>query len=207
MQKPQPFLGRPRVRTELIDRRRSIEPVLGGFIDRGQPVGFRLSNARPEGPGARAKRSDRSTWPARVHREMRCAEKRLKLGGGDARERVRIEIAAEEGVEPRSAESVLESPHEQSPFFVWHACHAIVGVAIAQVDVQNLIFLGAGDSALRAAQRVREWPPYRALAAVQVFDDSALDIGRESLVQPKVAPGGVRHQIPRPGVGQFVGDQ
>ena len=45
------------------------------------------------------------------------------------------------------------------------------------------------------------------LGPVDLLDDAALDVGRESLVQPEVAPGRVGDEVARPRVRQLVRDQ
>ena len=47
----------------------------------------------------------------------------------------------------------------------------------------------------------------RHFLAVQRFEDAGGDVGGEAFVEPEVLPGGVGHQVARPAVGQFVGDQ
>ncbi len=42
---------------------------------------------------------------------------------------------------------------------------------------------------------------------VDQLHDPSLEVDRKSFVQPEVVPGGVRYQITRPGVGQFVGNK
>ena len=68
-------------------------------------------------------------------------------------------------------------------------------------------FSGKRSSSSRSSADAEDGFHVGSTSAVEGLDDPALEIGREPLVEPEVAPGGVGDQVARPRMGQLVRDQ
>ena len=219
-------LGQPRRLDALRQNAEEVEPFLRRPGRRRQPGGPRFPGrpARRRGldgverRGRRPRRAGRQSGGAHplLHRhgggQRRVVEQMpgrvgQKVGGRDAPEREAVEVAAQERVEPLAAGRLLQPAEEQGALLVGHLRHPGVGVAAGEIDVQDLVGvvqpLEVGAQRPETEHRLHR----RALRPVHRLDDAALQVDREALVQPEVAPGGVGHQVPGPRMGQLVGHQ
>lgn len=128
--------------------------------------------------------------------------------GGHGLEGVDFEVTAQEAIEGLAPHRLLQEVQEEVALLVGSGAQLLVGVAPCEGDVERGVELLArrliGDFLLElpfAEGRVH-------LDHLAVFDrlhDAALEVGREPLVEPEIVPGGVGHQVARPGVGELVG--
>ena len=179
------------------------------------PPRRRARGPRRPGRGAAAGRPGRSihssSGTARTRAPSRgkevLAQVLDEVRGRDALEREVIEVAAQEPSNRARPKSSSSERRKSAPFLVRQARGALVGIAPREVDVQDLVaVLEPGDLVLEVLAAEHRLHAGR-LRAVDLLDDAPLDVGREALVQPEVAPGRVGDEVARPRVGQLVRDQ
>ena len=130
-----------------------------------------------------------------------------KFGGGYALEAEGVDVLEQELVEAFPSHSGLQQLNELGALLVWHQGIHLVRIDPVQVIAQvtewgalaQLIQIDLEGVAAHHTLEVGE------LHAVDLFQDAALGVDREALVEPEIVHGGVGHQVAGPAVGQFVG--
>src|SRR5262245_8399799 len=136
---------------------------------------------------------------SRSGRQQVLRQELEELRGGHALKRVLIEPLAEKAIEGVAPELVFEKRKKQCTQLVRNHGIGIVRIAIAQRGLERSI---AGDGEVRARlceiAKTDDALHVREPLAIDDFDNAALEVGGESLVEPEVLPGGVGHEVARP---------
>ncbi len=185
----------------------AVQPLAAPFVDLVERVRGRqhrvVGHARLEDPFAHLFHVHR----IRVARQQVFLQVSDEVLGVDRLEREMIEVLPQEFIEGLAPETVFQPHQEQPALVVGHAVEGLLRVLVGQVAGQDLRGRIELFELFVQAHPVQRRLHLGALGRVQGLDDTAFEIGGEALVQPQVLPGGVGHQVARPGVGQFVGDQ
>ena len=132
-----------------------------------------------------------------------------ELRGGQRRERMAIEIAAQIRVELVASDRRFDRLQQRRAFFVGDRSDRIVRIAALEIDVEDRLGRRRADARdlvdqLAAAEHFQH---RRALAPVERFHDAELEVDGEAFVQPEVAPRRVGHQVARPRMRELVRDE
>ena len=105
--------------------------------------------------------------------------------GRDALKLEVLEVLSQKGIELLAAEFLFQASQKQRALFVWDRSDAVVRVAAFEIDMEKLIAgRELGHLALQFLPAERGFH-LLARAAVELFENPALDVNGESLVKPE----------------------
>ena len=123
---------------------------------------------------------------------------------------MRREIRFQEVVEGATSHGFFQQTQEEVPLVVGNGGHAVVGIAVLQVQTQvGVVGVHVHDGVHLVHQPlVAQCAQHLAdVAAIDCLHDALFEVHGEAFVEPEIVPRGVGDQVATPTVGQFVGHE